>query len=76
MLSTKTRDQGKSVVVTLPQAHGHKIPSNKEYIVIYGEDDTITLVPKIDNPFLVAETGAFYESDEWQDVSEAGRELL
>ena len=49
---------------------------NKEYIVIYSPDGTITLVPKIDDPFVLSEAGAFYEKEEWAIVSPEGRELF
>ena len=48
MLVTKSRLQGSSVVITLPSDNGKKPSKNQEYIVIYSEDGTITLVPKID----------------------------
>ena len=50
MLITKSRLQGSSVVVTLPLHNGEKLEANKEYIVIYSANGTITLVPKIDEP--------------------------
>lgn len=31
---------------------------------MYSEDGVITLVPKIDDPFAIAEMGEFYDSDE------------
>ncbi|UUX33569.1 type II toxin-antitoxin system PemI/MazE family antitoxin [Fundicoccus culcitae] len=75
MLNTKTRMQGNSVVVTLPSATEFKISPNEEYIVTYGDGGSIMLVPKIDNPFLVAEKGAFYETDEWEEMEPLGNEL-
>lgn len=76
MLITKSRLQGSSVVVTLPPHNGEKLETNKEYIVVYSPDGTITLVPKIEDPFVLSEAGAFYEKDEWDNVSPEGRELF
>lgn len=53
MLITKSRLQGSSVVITLPSDNGKKPSENQEYIVVYSEDGTITLVPKIEDPFSV-----------------------
>lgn len=75
MLKTKTRMQGSSVVVTLPSATDFKVNPNEEYIVDYSDDGSITLVPKINNPFAVAESGAFYEKDAWEKMSPAGNEI-
>ena len=76
MLITKSRLQGSSVVVTMPLHNGEKLEANKEYIVIYSANGTITLVPKIDDPFVLSEAGAFYEKDEWASLSPEGRELF
>ena len=76
MLITKSRLQGSSVVVTLPLHNGEKLEANKEYIVIYSANGTITLVPKIDDPFVLSEAGAFYEKDEWNNLSPEGSELF
>lgn len=50
MLITKSRLQGSSVVITLPSDNGKKPEENQEYIVVYSDDGTITLVPKIEDP--------------------------
>lgn len=76
MLITKSRLQRSSVFVTLPPHNGEKLEANKEYIVVYSPDGTITLVPKIEDPFVLAEAGAFYEKEEWDNVSPEGRELF
>lgn len=76
MLTAKSRLQGNSVVITLPSNNGQKPMPNKEYIVVYTEDGTIILVPKIEDPFLLGEEAAFYEVDEWEDVLPEGRELI
>ncbi|MGL9750086.1 type II toxin-antitoxin system PemI/MazE family antitoxin [Enterococcus sp. DIV0170] len=76
MLTTKSRLQGSSVVITLPSDNGKMPPKNQEYIVVYSEDGTITLVPKIEDPFSDGEEAEYYEKDEWKDLSPEGRELL
>lgn len=76
MLFTKSRVQGSSVVVTLPASNGEKPESNKEYVVVYSEDGTITLIPKIDDPFPGGTEGEFYEADEWSELTPEGRELF
>ena len=43
MLIAKSRLQGSSVVITLPSDNGKKPKENKEYIVVYSDDGTITL---------------------------------
>ena len=76
MLITKSRLQGSSVVITLPSSNGNKPAANQEYIVVYSEDGTIILVPKIDNPFSSGEEAEYYEEDEWNDMIHEGRESL
>ena len=57
-------------------ASGIKQEIDKEYIVVYGKDDTITLIPKIEDPFAKAESGAYYEEDVWKDMPVVGKEVL
>lgn len=76
MLVTKSRLQGSSVVITLPSDNGKKPSNNQEYIVVYSDDGTITLVPKIDDPFSGGEESEYYEKDEWEDLTSEGREIL
>ena len=38
MLTTRSRKNGNSIVVTLPIFNGVKQEPDKEYIVVYGED--------------------------------------
>lgn len=76
MLIAKSRLQGSSVVITLPSNNGNKPAANQEYIVVYSEDGTIILVPKIDDPFLFGEEAEFYEEDEWYDILPEGREIF
>lgn len=76
MLIAKSRLQGSSVVITLPSSNGKKPTANQEYIVVYSEDGTIILVPKINDPFSSGEEAEFYEDDEWNDMKPEGREIL
>lgn len=76
MLITKSRLQGSSIVVTLPSNNGNKPSANQEYIVVYSDDGTILLVPKIEDPFSGGEEAEYYETDEWADLSPEGREIL
>ena len=76
MLTTRTRKNGNSIVVTLPTTKGIKQEIDKEYIVVYGKDDTITLIPKLEDPFANAESGAYYEEDIWKDMPVVGKEVL
>ncbi|MBP1040101.1 AbrB family transcriptional regulator [Vagococcus sp. BWB3-3] len=76
MLVTKSRLQGSSVVITLPSDDGRKPPENQEYIVVYSDNGTITLVPKIEDPFEGGEEAEYYEKNEWGDFSFEGREIL
>ena len=39
MLTTRSRKNGNSIVVTLPIFNGVKQDPDKKYIVVYGEDD-------------------------------------
>lgn len=74
MLLTKSRLQGSSIVITLPSDNGKKPLENQEYIVLYSDDGTITLVPKLSDPFVGGEDAEFYEENEWGDVSSEGRD--
>lgn len=53
-----------------------KTSESQEYIVVYSDDGTITLVPKIEDPFSDGEIAEYYEKDEWEDLSPERRELL
>lgn len=53
-----------------------KTLENQEYIVVYSEDETITLVSKIEDPFSGGEEAEYYEKDEWEDVTPEEREIL
>lgn len=76
MLITKSRLDGNSVVATLPAQNGEKPSPNKEYIVIYSEDESITLIPKLEDPFRGGDEGEFYEADEWRNINPEEREIL
>ena len=76
MLTTRSRKNGNSIVVTLPIFNGVKQEPDKEYIVVYGEDDTITLIPKLEDPFAHVENGAYYQEDVWEEMPAVGIEVL
>lgn len=76
MLLTKTRLQGNSVVITLPPNNGEKVAADKEYVIVYSSDGTITLIPKLDDPFSDGAEGEFYETDYWEELSPKGREVF
>lgn len=76
MLITKSRLHGSSVMITLISENGKKPSENKEYIVVYSDDGTMTLVPKIEDPFSGGEEAEYYEKDKWEDLSPEGREIL
>lgn len=72
----KTRLQRSSIAITLPSDNGKKTSENQEYIVVYSEDGTITLVLRIEDPFNGGEEAEYYEKEEWEDVTPEGREIL
>jgi len=76
MLLTKTRKQGNSIIVTLPANDKQKLEAQKEYYVNFQKNGNIVLIPKIDDPFKPAESGTFYESDEWEDMNAIGEEIF
>lgn len=75
MLTTKTRTQGNSIVVTLPVADNIELQSQKEYFVTYLDDGSIILTPKVEDPFLVAEDGAYYEVAVLAGMPASGNEV-
>lgn len=76
MLTTKSRKQGSSVVVTLPSDKDNKPETDKEYRVDYSDDGTIILTPKMEGPFANAKEGEFYQEDVWDDMKPRGREMF
>jgi antitoxin component of MazEF toxin-antitoxin module len=74
--AVKARHQGNATVVTLPAAL--KIPEGKEFFVFLNDDESITLVPKIANVFAEAARAGctLWQSEEWDDVEPAGREVI
>lgn len=77
MLTTKSRAQGNSVVVTLPINGKEKPKVGETYLVFYEDDGSIILIPKIEDPFEDdLPTGVYYHDDEWSDMKPVGRELL
>ncbi|MGY3814084.1 type II toxin-antitoxin system PemI/MazE family antitoxin [Globicatella sulfidifaciens] len=75
MLTAKTRIQGNSIVVTLPVAENIDLQSQKEYFVTYLEDGSIILTPKVEDPFFVAEDGAYYEAEVLAGIPTSGNEV-
>ncbi|EME3574740.1 TPA: AbrB family transcriptional regulator [Enterococcus faecium] len=47
----------------LPSDNGKKPSENQEYNVFYSEDGTITLVPKIEDPFSDGEEAEYYKKE-------------
>lgn len=76
MLKTKARAQGSSIVVNLPVEKEATVFPGKEYLVSYGDDGTIVLIPEIEDPFADVAEGAFYESDVWENMPAVGKEVL
>ncbi len=72
MLVTKSRLQGSSVVVTLPSDNGKETFRKPRIYRLYSDDGTITLVPKIEDPFSGGEEAEYYEKDEWEDLTPEG----
>lgn len=68
MITTKSRLQGNSVVVTLPSVNEKKPPTNQEYVVIYSDDGTITLIPRLADPFVDGKEAEYYEQEEWSGL--------
>ncbi|MGH2096239.1 type II toxin-antitoxin system PemI/MazE family antitoxin, partial [Enterococcus faecalis] len=68
--------QGTFVVLTFPTDYRKKPIVDQEYIVMYSDDGTITLVPKIQHPFSEGPEGEYYEKDESHDLAPEGRELF
>lgn len=75
MLITKSRLQGNSVVLTLPEENEERPEPNTKYIVMYSLEGTITLVPKIADLFVGGELAEFYEADEWRALQPEGEEI-
>lgn len=58
MSTIKARKQGNSIMVTIPSSFGVK--EGEEFFFIKKDNGTIVMIPKIENPFEVAEDGEFY----------------
>lgn len=71
----KLRQQGSSVVVTIPAAVAKNLNLDSEYSVKLDDNGTITLIPKLINPFLHGQPGEFYEKDLWEDMKPGGNEI-
>ncbi|BDR57353.1 type II toxin-antitoxin system PemI/MazE family antitoxin [Xylocopilactobacillus apis] len=76
MLKTKSYLDGNSVMVELPKVNGQQPPVDQEYKVIYFEDGSIVLQPKLKDPFKDLHDGEYYEADEWEEINPLGNELL
>lgn len=73
MATVKTRKQGNSIMITIPATLG--IEEGQEFFIIKKDNGAITMIPKVENPFLVAEDGAFYTPEENIDYIPAEGEL-
>lgn len=62
MSTVKARKQGNSIMITIPSALGVK--EGEEFYVIKKDNGAITMIPKVENPFKVAEDGEFYTPEE------------
>lgn len=62
MATIKARKQGDSIMFTIPTALG--IKEGQKFYIIKKNNGAITLIPKADNLFLIAEDGAFYTPEE------------
>lgn len=57
----KARKQGNSIVMTIPSCFGVK--EEDEFFIIKKDNETITMIPKSENPFKTAKDGEFYTPD-------------
>lgn len=73
MTTVKARKQGNSIMVTIPAALG--IEEGQEFYMIKKDNGAISMIPKVENPFSVAEDGVFYTPEENIDYIPAGGEL-
>jgi antitoxin component of MazEF toxin-antitoxin module len=58
MSTIKARKQGNSIMVTIPSSFGVK--EGEEFFFIKKDNGAIVMIPKIDNPFKIAEDGEYY----------------
>ncbi|WP_034551883.1 type II toxin-antitoxin system PemI/MazE family antitoxin [Carnobacterium funditum] len=61
MSTIKARKQGNSIMVTIPSSFGVK--EGEEFFFIKKDNGAIVMIPKINNPFEIAEDGEFYTPD-------------
>ncbi|MGG5311789.1 AbrB family transcriptional regulator [Enterococcus sp. DIV2381] len=73
MISTKTRKQGNSLVITLPAKLG--IKEGEEFHIIKKENGTVALIPKVEDFFESAKEGEFYFPELGVDYTPHGGEL-
>ncbi|MGH2123389.1 type II toxin-antitoxin system PemI/MazE family antitoxin, partial [Enterococcus faecalis] len=64
------------VVLTLPTDNGKKAKVEQEYIVMYSDDGTMSLVPKIQDPFTEGPEGEYYEKDQCDDLARERKQLF
>ena len=74
MYTVKTRKVGNSVAISIPSKF--KIEAGKEYLIHKSKDGTITMVPKIKNPYLSskkfepASDNQIFEEEGWRQMVE------
>ncbi|GAD17029.1 AbrB family transcriptional regulator [Lentilactobacillus otakiensis] len=69
----KVREQGNSLVVTVPKKFG--IKSGTEVIAVKGKDGSFTYIPKMKNPFTDENVHFEHNSEEFDDHT-TGREEI
>ncbi len=73
MSTIKARKQGNSIMVTIPSSFGVK--EGEEFFFIKKDNGAIVMIPKINNPFEIAEDGEFYTPELNVDFVPARGEL-
>lgn len=68
----KVREQGNSLVVTVPKRFG--IKSGTEVVAIKGKDGSFMYIPKMENPF--KDDAVHFQHDEEFDGDSTGREEI
>ena len=71
-LIMKVREQGNSLVVTVPKRFG--IKSGTEVVAIKGKDGSFMYIPKMENPF--KDDAVHFQHDEAFDGDSTGREEI
>lgn len=73
MSTVKARKQGNSIMISLPSTLGSE--AGEEFLVIKKENGAITMIPKVENPFINAKNEEFYTPEENIDYHSSGSEL-